>query len=295
MMLGLLQVSGNFRIYKPGSITANVVVPTPVPEVNGKFAPPAGRALFLIGPDKKNVDAYFDAVVTAPGGVAGNTSLQLKSIKDLDYLAGKYRNSTLSVGLDLKGVIADVAAGKADAKIDKLLDVLDSYNRPVFLRLGYGFDDPLNKYEPDIYVSAWKKFRDRMQAKGSTNMALVWESVACDASNIADWYPGDEFVDWVGISYCDGKPVEASLQFARVHLKPVMLEAASQGASWNEWFVSFFKFVQDNNDVVRAVIYDNAGNSRIQLYEEVVKHWQAETNQSFWLRGGVDLFTTLDR
>ncbi len=295
MMLGLLQVSGNFRIYKPGSITANVIPPTPAPEVKGKFAPPTGRALLLIGPDKKSIDGYFDAVVTAPGGVAGNTSLQLKSIKDLDYLAGKYRNSTLSIGLDLKGVVVDVAAGKADAKIDTLLDMLASYDRPVFLRLGYGFDDPLNKYEPGVYISAWKRFHERMQAKGSTNVALVWESVACDASKIADWYPGDEFVDWVGTSYCDGAPIEASIQFAREHFKPVMLEAASQGANWDVWFAPFFKFVQDNNDVVRAVIYNDTGDSRIQLNDEVAKHWQAETNQSFWLHGGIDLFATLER
>ena len=50
----------------------------------------------------KTLILYFDATVTAPGGVAGNVDLQLNGIDDLNYLAGKYPKSTLSVSVDLK-------------------------------------------------------------------------------------------------------------------------------------------------------------------------------------------------
>jgi endo-1,4-beta-D-glucanase Y len=290
MMLGLLQVSGNFRIYEPGTVPEGQVFPTPAPEITGKFAPPAGHALLLVGQDKESVDAYFDTTVTAPGGVAGLTSLQLEGIQGLDYLAGKYPNSSLSVGLNLNGVIADVAAGKADAKIEALLDVLNAYNHPVYLRLGYRFDDPANKYAPDVYVSAWKKFHERILAKGSTNVALVWQSATCGESPLANWYPGDEFVDWVGGNY--GQCPDEVVQFAREHYKPVMFEAESQGASWDEWFVPFFKFVNDNNDVVRAVTYINAGESHL-LKDEIIKSWKAETKHSLWLRANPNLFGDL--
>jgi hypothetical protein len=290
MMLGLLQVSGNFRIYEPGTAPVGQVFPTPEPEVAGKFVPSTGKALLLVGQDKKSADAYFDATVTPPGGVAANIDLQLNGMKDLDYLADKYRKSTLSIGVDLKSSIAAVADGKSDAEIDVLLNALTAYNRPVFLRLGYGFDDPANKYAPDMYVSAWKKFHEWIQAKGSTNVALVWESTSCEESNIADWYPGDEFVDWVGASY--GECADEVIQFAREHYKPVMLEADSQGASWDEWFTPFFKFVNDNNDVVRAVTYINDSESRLSN-EEIIKSWKDETKQSFWLRASPKLFNEL--
>jgi oligosaccharide reducing-end xylanase len=290
MMLALLQVSGNFRIYEPGTAPEGQVFPTPKPDVAGKFAPPSGHALLLVGQDKKSVDAYFDATVTAPGGVAGNTNLQLNGIKDIEYLAGKYPKSALSVGVDLKGVLDSVAEGKSDAKIDALLDTLTAYGRPVYLRLGYGFDDPANKYAPEAYVSAWKKFHERIQAKGSTNVALVWQSASCGESSIADWYPGDEFVDWIGASYDECE--DAAMQFAREHYKPVMLEAASQGAGWDEWFVPFFEFVYDNNDIVRAVTYINAGESRL-ADEDIIKNWKDETKQAFWWRAGPDLFGDL--
>jgi len=71
-----------------------------------------------------------------------------------------------------------------------------------------------------------------------------------------------------------------------------MIEAASQGAGWDEWYVPFFEFVTDNNDVVRAVTYVNAGESRL-LNEDIVKSWKTEIKQSFWLRGGPDLFGDL--
>ncbi|MFN8381541.1 MAG: glycosyl hydrolase family 8 [Anaerolineales bacterium] len=291
VMLGLLQVSGNFRIYEPGSAPEGQVFPTSMPEVTGKFAPPIGNALFLVGQDKKSIDAYFDATVTAPGGLAIDTSLKLDRIKEIDYLAENYPNSVLSIGVDLKGVIAEVANGKADAKIDALLDALIVYNRPVYLRLGYGFNDPANNYAPDVYVSAWKKIHERIRVKGNANVALVWQSASCSESPITDWYPGDEFVDWVGASY--GECVGDVVQFAREHYKPVMVSAASQGASWDEWFAPFFKFVVDNNDVIRAAIYINADGSRIQLKDDILKKWKSATKQSFWLRGGPDLFDDL--
>ena len=295
MMLGLLQVSGNFRIYEPGTAPVGQAFPTPKPEVMGKFAPRTGHALLLIGQDAKSVDAYFDATVTAPGGVAMNASLHLNDLEDLDYLAGKYPKSTLSVGVDVQDSLNDIAAGKVDEEIDQLLDALTAYDRPVFLRLAYGFDHPSNQYEPDVFVSAWKKFHERIQRKGSTNVAVVWESSSCEESSIAGWYPGNEFVDWVGISYCDGDSIETKIQFAREHLKPVMLSVApsSSAADWNEWFVPFFQFVTDNNDVVRAVTYLNTGSSRIDLNADFLKSWKDETKQSFWLRASPKLFSEL--
>ena len=290
MMLGLLQVSGNFRIYEPGTAPAGQVFPTPKPEVNGKFAPQSGKALLLVGDDKDSVDAYFDATVTPPGGVAVDTDLQLKGVEELDYLAGKYPNSTLSVGVDLKGVLDSVAEGKSDAKIDALLDKLISYNRPVYLRLDR-LDDPANNYVLNVYPVyrlAWEKFHERIQVRGSTNVALVWQLTFCAEATLEDWYPGDDVVDWIGTSY--GDCPDGAIQLARKHFKPVMLTAASQGES--DWFSSFFKFVAENNDVVRAVTYVNAGESRL-LDADIIKNWKTETKKSFWLRTNPDLFGDL--
>jgi oligosaccharide reducing-end xylanase len=275
MMLGLLQVSGNFRIYEPGTAPEGQVFPTPKPEVAGKFAPPTGRALLLVGQTAKEVDSYFDATVTAPGGVAANIDLQLDGIDEVNYLAGKYPKSALSVRVDLHDSL-DIT----DEQIDSLLDALTSFNRPIFLHLRYGLDDA-----PDAYVSAWKRFGEKIQAAGGRNVALVWESASCEESIPADFYPGDEVVDWMGANYACAEDV---IQFAREHLKPVILTVSAQDG-WEEWYAPFFQFVTDNNDVVRAAIYVN----NIQMNDEVLKRWKDETKGSFWLRANPKLFNEL--
>ncbi len=126
-----------------------------------------------------------------------------------------------------------------------------------------------------------------MQVTGGTNVALVWESASCEDSNIADFYPGDENVDWVRTNY---ECANEAIQFAHDHFKLVMLTAASQGES--EWFPSFFKFVADNNDVVRTVAYFNSGESRLSD-TDIIKNWKTETKKSFWLRATPDLFSDL--
>ena len=70
-----------------------------------------------------------------------------------------------------------------------------------------------------------------------------------------------------------------------------MITAASQNAAaWNDWFAPFFQFVQDNNDVVRAMTYAHESGD---LSGDVLKQWKAETKQAFWLRANPSLFGTL--
>lgn len=292
MMLGLLQVSGNFRIYEPGAAPEGQFFPTPRPEVTGKFVPPTGQALLLVGQDVESVDAYFDATVTAPGGVAVNITLDSPDVEMLNALAAQYPNSVLSVGIDLNDALPDVANGAAAAQIDTLLEALNTHDRPVFLRLGYGFDNTANEFTPDMYVSAWQKFHERVQAQGGTQFALVWEAVSCEPVSLEAWYPGDDLVDWIGINY--GVCTDEVIALAREQFKPVLMTgvAPTAAAEWSEWFAPFFTFVADNNDVVRAITYLNEGEG-ILSNEATIKLWKEETKRSFWLRANPDLFDDL--
>lgn len=279
----------------------SIAMPTDT-TITGKFAPPKGHALLIIGQDTDSIDDYFAATNSAPGGVTGYTSLSKKEgihetarygsgPHNLDYLAETYPNSAIAVGLDMVSFLPQTASGKADEAIDFLLDALASYNRPVFVRFGYEFDGPWNHYDPEDYVAAWQHFHKRMQEKAVTNVALVWQSATwCDGTysghSIESWYPGDEYVDWVGLSYfvqaadCNGQPFEEMLAFAREHGKPLMIAESTpqryktgdlnfsySGAdfapktadeTWNEWYTPFFQFIHDNDDVIRAVAYINA-------------------------------------
>lgn len=289
-MLGLLQTSGNFRIYEPG-VTPRAELPPPPPRaIEGRFAPVTGRALLLVGPGREGVDAYFDKLVTAPGGVNIELSLQSPDLEALESLAKKYPNSTLSIGLSLDGSVAE-----GNAQVGELLAALAAYPRPIFLRIGPEFDRPANGLGPEEYVAAWKTLHSAIQESGAKNIALVWHSAgACESPfggyPLEDWYPGDEFVDWVAVSRaaqsddCEGQTVEAVLQFAREQFKPVLLVASPAEG--------IFGLVYANNDVVRALLYLN---TEPDLFDspEFLSGWKAETREQFWLRGSPSLFSTL--
>ncbi len=292
-MLGLLQTSGNFRIYEPGVTPRAETPPTPPRAIEGRCAPITGRALLLVGPDANGVIAYFDKLVTAPGGVNIELSLQSPDLEALDALAKKYPNSTLSVGLSLDGLVAE-----GNAQVGELLDALAAYPRPVFLRLGPEFDLTANGLEPEGYVAAWKTLHNEIQVSGAKNIALVWHSAgACESPfggyPLEEWYPGDEFVDWMAVSHtaqsenCEGQAIESLLQFAREHYKPVMLVASPVTGGTD----LLFEFVRANNDAIRAFLYLNTEPG---LFDnpEFLGNWKAETSQQFWLRGSPSLFST---
>jgi len=273
-----------------------------MPSASGKFVPPAGQTLLIIGQDTQSIDDYVRSVALVPAGAAGYTSLsKLEGLHEtadygsgphnLDYLSAAYPQSVLVLGLDLVNFLPQVDSGQADPAIDSLLEALSAYQRPVFLRFGYEFDGPWNHYRPDQYVSAWRHFYKRMQTKGVASVALVWQSAAWCYGTYGDhpleaWYPGDDFVDWIGLSYfvqvadCEGRPFDKILAFAREHQKPLMLaESTPQryslsdlnfslaGASftpktadevWNEWYRPFFDFIHKQADIICAVAYINA-------------------------------------
>ncbi len=321
--------------------------------VNGRFTPPPGKTLLIIGQDIENIDAYTASVQPNPGGTTAYTSLKgLEGINSvaqnpgglqhMDYLAETYPNSTIAVGLYLVNTLEGIYNGRADNKIDKLLDDLAEYGSPVYLRFGYEFDGSWNAYKPDEYVSAWIYFRERMLERDIDNVALVWQGATyCDGTFLDEpieaWYPGDEYVDWVGLSYfvqadCEFEPLQEMVDFARSHQKPLMIAESTpqrydlqnltysvDGRSyqkrtaeqiWDEWYAPYFDFIKSNADVVRAVAYINArwddqpmwgppygsgywGDSRVQANALIQARWVAETGQSNWLSGDVDIFELL--
>ncbi len=154
--------------------------------------------------------------------------------------------------------------------MDRLITWLRDADRPVQLRIGYEFDGAWFCYEPEIYKAAFRYIKERIDALSADDVATVWQSAAYpddipgypasgDAETVRarleSWYPGDDVVDWVGLSFFIGadyletqyscpdpsKPwtipdiaprllQDAMADFARDHEKPVMIaEAAPQG------------------------------------------------------------------
>lgn len=205
--------------------------------------------------------------------------------------------SVLVLGVCIKGALEDIVMRRCDASIDRFGDWIRSQPVPVFLRIGYEFDGPWNDYDSEYYKLAFKWIVSRLRFKGVQNFVSVWQSATYTAyidngcrswkivdRSFIDWYPGDDVVDWMGTSYFDfDKRIhDAFLNFARSRKKPLMIaESAPQGYDlelgerldhftnerissglsgrmlWENWYEPFFKYVRDNQDIIRAVAYIN--------------------------------------
>ena len=177
--------------------------------------------------------------------------------------------------LPLRALAGEGEAGDVTAwrdTMDRLLTWLRDADRPVMLRIGFEFDGPWNCYDPAAYRAAFRYVKGRIDDLGADRVATVWQAAAypdagegpryaLPADDVAlrarydAWYPGDDVVDWVGLSFFSGArfrdhafscPAEdrpwtvpdtsprrlqdALVQFARDHGKPVMIaESAPQG------------------------------------------------------------------
>lgn len=315
----------------PGTSTPARATAAPV---SGKLVPAAGRRLLLVGQDVDSIADYVAAVGRVPAGVTGYSSLArlegLVTAEDwgagrnhLDELARRYPQSVLALGLSLVDQLERVVDGSLDAHLDWLIGHLASYDRPVFLRWGYEFDGSWNHYQPARYKAAWVRAHERIRARGAEDrIALVWQGASyCDDSadgrSLETYYPGDDRVDWVGLSYfrpqdCGGRAVDAIVAFARQHGKPVLIaEAAPQrydtarltasagvdGSNrvavsaeqiWRDWYQGLFSFISRNSDVIAGLAYINAD-------WDSQKMWGAPYTQGYWGDSRVQANPTIER
>jgi hypothetical protein len=190
------------------------------------FVPPHGKCLLLVGQDNKSIDDYVAATGTVPGGVMVYTGVQdFGNAADFDYLLKKYPRCAFQIGLYMVDALDRVGNGECDDNIKQLGEWIKSSRRPVFLRVGYEFDYPANKYQPDKYVKTFRHVHDLLDDQEIVNVAYVWHSFAAGAARIEDWYPGDDYVDWVAVSLF-AQPigqVAPVAEYARRRGKPLMI------------------------------------------------------------------------
>lgn len=81
-----------------------------------------------------------------------------------------------------------------------VLDNLNKYNKPMYIRFAAEMNCSSLGDEPDVYVNAFRTIADMVHEY--PNFAMVWSPNDIGALDrpFEYYYPGDEYVDWVGIS-----------------------------------------------------------------------------------------------
>lgn len=206
----------------------------------------------------------------------------------------------LAIGLSITenehpGKLARLAAGEFDAEIRQLARFFSMIEGPVWLRIGYEFDGAWNQGYGDAakYKAAWRRIVDVLRDEDVTNVSFVWQGAASTADEILDggqddireWYPGDDYVDWMAFSwfmapnetvsvespsYVPRTPLELAseiIAFAREKNMPVMIaEASPQSLDLNKKTIANHSPIWDG---------PSGENVRSLSDDEIWNHWFA--------------------
>ena len=305
-----------------------------------KFVAPDDKTLLIMGQTEERIHEYVDhfSDQKSPGGWAAYWAItefvgvtksfknETGSSQNHQMIIDKFPNAVIQSAMWMVGkwdIAKNAGYGDYDKVVKRYSAWAKSIDRPIYLRIGYEFDGPHNELEPKEYVKAYKHIVNLMRAEGVNNIAFVWHSYASRPFKdypVSDWYPGDDYVDWIGISvfghayggndfgpYCD-----TILKFAQQHKKPVMIAESNpiygientNTDAWDQWFVNYFNFIYSKN--IKAISFINEDwtsakidgisdwkDARIHNNEQIAKAWFHETNKDRYLKQSPQLFEQL--
>jgi hypothetical protein len=119
--------------------------------------------------------------------------------------------------------LQEIIDGKYNTFIKKVAKQSAEFGKPLFLRWMHemngnwyiwsgekngagkldGYGDPKKPDGPERYVDAWRHIYKIFEKEGAKNVIWVWcpndETHLGEWNNFENYYPGDEYVDWLGI------------------------------------------------------------------------------------------------
>jgi len=140
----------------------------------------------------------------------------------------------------------------------------------------YPWNGFVNGNSPELFVSAWRHVHDIFQEEGATNVTWVWSVNDVSSPDVIEnypeaYYPGDTYVDWIGISgfnWGNTRPGHRWSSFTSRYAGPVeylkrfgkpiaICEFASVEASGDkaEWITDAYTAMRTEYPEVKAVVY----------------------------------------
>lgn len=270
-------------------VLARLYLPGPWPWRHGPATQPAipASGRFYAGVDSSHdgLAAYESAAgVTQPAVLGAYTNGHDGSVAEALSLVSDLPGTIplLSWGVDItRGAVAN---GSQDTYLRAQAVAVAAYRKPVFLRLDWEMNGSWypewdgTSVSPSAYIAAWRHVWTVFQQAGATNAAFVWcPNVSdLDGQSWTQWYPGSEYVDWIGVdaypdptnsqAYVSGPGgLDAFAAFAKGEDKPAMLAEWAPGAPQQDPTATFdlvFSWLGRNPGTVKALVYFNYRNTQ---------------------------------
>ena len=176
--------------------------------------PARGKTALIIGQDYRSILEYSKSIEKPFGfmtytAISFNSSESLAGLKfPVDYGSGiewskgllEFQSgSSLQIGLYLVNSCGYIMTGLLDGYIDELGSFLKKYSEhSIYLRIGYEFDSEENNYSLRIQpLFGIPLVLNRVMA---CRLNVLCHVFASNLDDDIEWFPGDEYVDWCGVS-----------------------------------------------------------------------------------------------
>jgi hypothetical protein len=175
--------------------------------------------------------------------------------------------------------LAAIARGDYDFYVVPWAAAAARYGKPMFLRFAHEMNDPYrypwgpqNGNRPEDFIAAWKHVHRIFEKMSATNVLWVW-SPHISMPWFEYYYPGPEWVDWVGFGVLNYGSVATWSRWWSFHQivekaypallafkKPLVIcefGTLSYGGDVPEWYKQAFYHLEHTYGRVRAVVLFN--------------------------------------
>lgn len=197
--------------------------------------------------------------------------------------------------------LAAIARGEYDFYVVNWAKAAAAYHKPLFLRFAHEMNDPYrypwgpqNGNRPEDFIAAWKHVHLIFQKMGADNVLWVW-SPHISMPWFEYYYPGPEFVDWIGIGVLNYGNVASWSRWWSFHQileksypallklnKPIMIcefGTLTQGGNAYEWYrQAFYHIDHTYRRGVRAIVLFNQENDNTMT--SLALNWSVDQDPS---------------
>lgn len=214
-----------------------------------------------------------------------------------------FENDTITKS---KHVYDLINTGYFDTFISRFANKLKQLNHPVFLRFAHEFDNPFYPWSvkdddaPEKFKTAWVHTYEIFKQNNANNVVWIWNP--WKPESITDFYPGQSYVDWMGVNilnYGELNQNGQSHKFEELYqpfhdeLKklpstPVAitelgsLNNGTEKAN-NEWLDEAIASIENQFDEIKSIIYFNSKVDNNWPNEEKANEfldWSIESKQT---------------
>lgn len=175
-----------------------------------------------------------------------------------------------------KGCLKEIARGVYDKYIKRWALAAKAVQAPIFVRVGHEMNDPYRypwgpqNNTPDDFIAAWRHIHHIFLKNGVNNVIWIW-SPHQSYGLFKEYYPGDDYVDYVGAGTLNYGTVTTWSQWwtfeelfgnyyedLSAFNKPMMITefgSLAVGGNRAAWFLDALDQIQSKYNLIRAVVF----------------------------------------